>query len=87
MRVTNKMLTNELRRNLNTNMMRLDEFQRQLSTTKKLNRPSDNPAALVKALRLRTNLNEGEQYLSNINESVSFLETTDAALYNVGEIM
>jgi flagellar hook-associated protein 3 len=87
MRVTNKMLTNELRRNLNTNMMRLDEFQRQLSTTKKLNRPSDNPAALVKALRLRTSLNEGEQYLSNINESVSFLETTDAALYNVGEIM
>lgn len=87
MRITNKMLTNELRRNLNTNMMRLDEFQRQLSTGKKLNRPSDNPAGLVKALRLRTTLNEGEQYLSNINEAVSFLETTDAALYNVDEIM
>lgn len=87
MRITNKMLTNELRKNLNTNMMRLDEFQRQLSSGKKLNRPSDNPAALVKALRLRTSLNEGEQYLTNINESVSFLETTDAALYNVGEIM
>ena len=87
MRITNKMLTNELRKNLNTNMMRLDQFQRQLSSGKKLNRPSDNPAALVKALRLRTSLNEGEQYLTNINESVSFLETTDAALYNVGEIM
>lgn len=87
MRITNKMLTNELRRNLYTNMMRLDEFQRQLSTGKKLNRPSDNPAGLVKALRLRTTLNEGEQYLSNINEAVSFLETTDAALYNVDEIM
>lgn len=87
MRITNKMLTNELRKNLNTNMMRLDQFQRQLSTGKKLNRPSDNPASLVKALRLRTTLNEGEQYLANINESVSFLETTDAALFNVGEIM
>jgi flagellar hook-associated protein 3 len=87
MRITNKMLTNELRKNLNTNMMRLDQFQRQLSTGKKLNRPSDNPASLVKALRLRTTLNEGEQYLANINESVSFLETTDASLYNVGEIM
>lgn len=87
MRITNKMLTNELRRNLNTSMMRLDEFQRQLSTEKKLNRPSDNPAGLVKALRLRTTLNEGEQYLSNINEAVSFLETTDAALYNVNQIM
>jgi len=68
-------------------MMRLDEFERQLSTGKKLNRPSDNPAGLVKALRLRTTLNEGEQYLSNINEAVSFLETTDAALYNVNQIM
>lgn len=87
MRITNKMLTNELRKNLNTNMMRLDQFQRQLSTGKKLNRPSDNPASLVKALRLRTTLNEGEQYLTNINESVSFLETTDAALHNVNQIM
>lgn len=87
MRITNKMLTNELRRNLNINMNRLDEFERQLYTGKKINRPSDNPAGLVKSLRLRTNLNEGEQYLTNINEGVSFLATTDAALASVNEIM
>ena len=43
MRVTNKMLVNELNRNLTNNMLRMDKFQRQLSTTRKINtlrRPS-----------------------------------------------
>ncbi|MGB4018880.1 MAG: flagellin, partial [Syntrophomonadaceae bacterium] len=47
----------------------------------------DNPAGLVKSLRLRTNLVEGEQYLANINEGINFMETTDAALDNLTAIM
>jgi flagellar hook-associated protein 3 FlgL len=87
MRVTNKMLVNELNRNLANNMLRMDKFQRQLSTTRKINTPSDDPAGLVKSLRLRTNLIEGEQYLANINESLGFLDTTDAAFGNINEIL
>jgi len=87
MRVTNKMLVNELNRNLTNNMLRMDKFQRQLSTTRKINTPSDDPAGLVKSLRLRTNLIEGEQYLTNINESLGFLDTTDAAFGNINEIL
>lgn len=87
MRVTNHMLVNDLRRNLNNNMRYMDIYQRQLSTGRKLNLPSDDPAGLVKSLRLRTNLVQGEQYLANIGEAISFMETTEAALDNINSIM
>lgn len=86
-RITNNMLVNDLRYNLNNNMTNLDKYQRQLSTGRKINLPSDNPAGLVKSLRLRTNLVEGEQYLANINEGINFMETTDAALDNLNSIL
>lgn len=87
MRITSAMMVNDLVRNLNTNTQRLDEFQRQLSTGRKINQPSDNPSGLVKALRLRTALTENDQYLANINEANSFMETTDGALNNINEIL
>lgn len=81
------MLVNDLRRNLNNNMRNIDIYQRQLSTGRKINLPSDNPAGLVKSLRLRTNLLEGEQYLANIGEAINFMETTDSALDNIDSII
>lgn len=86
-RVTNNMLVNDLQRNLNTNMRHMDIYQRQLATGRKINLPSDNPAGLVKSLRLRTNLTEGKQYINNIGEAINFMETTDSALNNIGQIM
>ncbi|NLB89274.1 MAG: flagellar hook-associated protein FlgL [Syntrophomonadaceae bacterium] len=86
-RVTNNMLVNDLRRNLNTNMRYMDIYQRQLATGRKINLPSDNPAGLVKSLRLRTNLTEGAQYINNIGEAINFMETTDSALNNIGQII
>jgi len=86
-RITNNMLVNDLKRNLNNNMINFDKYQRQLATGRKINLPSDNPAGLVKSLRLRTNLVEGEQYLANINEGINFMETTDAALNNLNSIL
>lgn len=87
MRITPAMMVNGLIRNLNTNTRRLDEFQRQLITERKINRPSDDPSGVVKALRLRTALNENDQYLANINEAYSFMETTDGALNNINEFL
>jgi len=86
-RITNGMLVNELKYNLNNNYTNMDKYQRQLATGRKINLPSDNPAGLVKSLRLRTNLVEGEQYLANINEGINFMETTDAALGNLNSIL
>lgn len=87
LRITDGMLVNNSRRQMNSNLMSLDKYQRQISSGTTISRPSDNPAGTVKSLRLRTSLMEGEQYLSNINEAVSFMETTDASLDNVDQII
>ena len=87
MRITNFMLVNDLRRNLNNNLERMDEYQRQLSTGRVINKPSDNPAGIVKSLRLRTSLVEGDQYLDNIGEAVNFMQTTDSACNDINEVL
>ncbi len=86
-RVTNNMLVNDLRRNMNINMHQLEKYNRQLATTRKLNKPSDNPAGLVKSLSLRTDITESEQYLRNIGEVINFMETTDSALNDIGSVL
>jgi flagellar hook-associated protein 3 FlgL len=60
------MLVNDLNRNMYTNLSKMATLQQQLSSTRRINLPSDDPGGLVKALRLRTHLVEGEQYLANI---------------------
>ncbi|MGE5390240.1 MAG: flagellar hook-associated protein FlgL [Deltaproteobacteria bacterium] len=87
LRITDGMMVNNTRRHLNSNLMRLDEYERQISSGKTISKPSDNPAGTVKSLRLRTSLMEGEQYLDNINEALSFMQTSDGALNDVDEIM
>ncbi|HBQ25210.1 MAG TPA: flagellar hook-associated protein FlgL [Syntrophomonas sp.] len=86
-RVTNNMLINTLNRNLNTNMHQMEKYNRQLTTTRKINTPSDNPAGLIKSLRLRTDIIESEQYLRNIGEVINFMETTDSSLNDIGKIL
>lgn len=87
MRVTNSMITNDLRRNLSNNLERMSEMQTQISTERRINTPSDDPAGTVKSLRLRTNLVEGKQYLRNIGEAQSFMDTTDSTFTNINEIV
>lgn len=81
------MLVSALKNNLNTNLLRMEEIQRQLTTGKIINKPSDDPAGLVKSLRLRTNLNEGEQYNRNIGDGLGYMETSDGALLSINELM
>lgn len=87
LRITNSMMVNDLKRNMNTNMLRMAELQLQLSSGRKINKPSDDPAGIVTSLRLRSNLVESEQFRRNIDEAASFMQTTDDAMSMINEIM
>ncbi len=87
MRVTNFMMTHNIRYNLNENMRRLDKIQTWLSTTQKINRPSDNPTGIVNTLRYTSTIIESEEYLQKISEARNFLNSTDSALDNVTDIL
>jgi flagellar hook-associated protein 3 FlgL len=79
MRVTQSMLTNNMLKNLSQSYSRLDKYQDQLSTGKKINRPSDDPVVAMKGMNYRTDLTEIEQYQRNLSEAYNWMENTDSA--------
>jgi len=81
------MMANNLTYNLNQNLRRLEKIQTWLSTTKYINRPSDDPAGIVNTLRYTSYITEAEEYLTKIAEARNFLNSTDSALANVTEIL
>ena len=60
--------------NINTNKVYQDKLSTQMSTQKKVSRPSDDPVVSIRALRLRSNVTEVTQYYSkNIPDAESWL--------------
>ena len=83
MRVTNGMLANNMMRNINRNMTRMDKLQQNMATGKKFLKPSDDPIGVSRSLRLNTDIAVMEQYKRNVDDSISWLETTEMAMNNM----
>ncbi|HBP63677.1 MAG TPA: flagellar biosynthesis protein FlgL [Desulfosporosinus sp.] len=80
MRITNNMLSQNLLRNLETAQGKMDQLQNQLSSGHRINRPSDDPAGIQNAMRLKSNISSVEQWKSNTDEELSYMTTTDSTL-------
>ena len=84
MRVTSDMMMRGMLRNLSNNMEKLDRYNTQLGTGKRVRRPSDDPAVTSLQMRLRSELRRMEQYSENTVAGKTWLENTDDALAEVG---
>ncbi|MFD6442219.1 flagellar hook-associated protein FlgL [Peribacillus sp. NPDC060186] len=80
MRVTQSMLTNNMLSNLSKSYEKMGKLQEQVSTQKKFSKPSDNPVAAMMGMGYRTNLNQIQQYTSNISEATNWIDSTDDAI-------
>lgn len=88
MRITNKMMTNNVLTNINGNKNSLSKLEQQYSTGLKISKPSEDPIVAVRALKLRTNLNELNQYYEkNIPDALSWMDVTESALGTINEIL
>ena len=88
MRITNKMMTNNMLYNINTNKNTMDKLEQKYSTGLAIQKPSDDPIIAVRALKLRTNLSELNQYYEkNIPDALSWMESTESALKVASEII
>ena len=88
MRITNKMMTNNMLNNINKNKTNMTKLEEQYSTGKKIQKPSDDPIITVRALKLRTNLSELEQYHDkNIPDAKSWMDVTESTLTTVNDIL
>ena len=88
MRITNKIMQNNNLANINTNKILQDKLSTQMSSEKKISRPSDDPVVAIRALRLRSNVTEVTQYYSkNIPDADSWLNVTEEAIKNLAEVI
>ncbi|MDD3172613.1 MAG: flagellar hook-associated protein FlgL [Herbinix sp.] len=88
MRITNKMMTNNMMSNINKNKLNMTTLEEQYSSGKKIQRPSDDPIITVRALKLRTNLSELSQYYEkNIPDAQSWMDVTESALTTVNDVL
>lgn len=88
MRMTNKIMQNNSLYNINNNKVLQDKLSTQMSTQKKLTRPSDDPVVAIRALRLRTSVSELTQfYEKNAPDAESWLKVTEDALGTGAEVL
>lgn len=80
MRVTQQMLGNNMLNHLRNNLSRIDKIENQLSTTKRINRPSDDPVGVSYAMRYRSDLTANQQYQNNTDKALSWLDYMDTVV-------
>ncbi|MCK7521072.1 MAG: flagellar hook-associated protein FlgL [Ignavibacteriales bacterium] len=79
-RVTNRLMSDSVINNLLTNRTKLNNLHEQVSTGKKVSRPSDDPTSVLSILSDNVTLNQMNNYKKNIDSAKSELEVTDRVL-------
>ncbi len=84
MRITNSIIANNSKINVNGNKVSVDKMNQQMSDQKKIHAPSEDPVIAIRSLRLRGALNQIDQYYTkNIPDAMSWLDITETALTNM----
>ncbi|KEH98568.1 flagellar hook-associated protein FlgL [Clostridium botulinum] len=87
MRVTNKMLSNNFLADMKVNLENINKIQQQNTSGKKFRKPSDDPFAVARSMQLHTDINTNKQYSKNITDVSNWLDTTDTALGQAGNVL
>ncbi len=87
MRVTNKMVSNNLIANIQNNMQKLARTEEQMSAGSRILRPSDDPSSVSPLLAVKGNIQYNTQYMRNIDDGLSYLYSTDDTLGSVLEVV
>lgn len=86
-RITNQQMTQTVLDNNQRTLARIATYQDQLSSQKRFQKVSDDPVASRIAMRLRADLGKSDDWTGNIDNSLSFLSTTDSTLGEMSQAM
>lgn len=87
MRVTQSMLSNSNLKYISQSYNRFGKLQDQLNSGKKITRPSDDPVVAMKGMRYRSQVVEIDQFRRNLNEGFNWLDNSDSALDETGQVL
>jgi flagellar hook-associated protein 3 FlgL len=85
MRVTNSMITGQVIYNLQRSLSRFMKLETDLSSGRRINRPSDDAVGTVRDLRYRRELARATQFKENISTSLSLSGRYDTILSDIKE--
>lgn len=87
MRVSNNSITARLLQQVQESRARLAHVQEQTGSGKKVNRPSDDPAATGRIMTMHTELELNEQYARNSNTALADLTVSEASLASLADVL
>ena len=80
MRVTQSMIASHSLRNISQSYGRISASLEQMSSGKKISKPSDDPVIAQRGMYYRANLNEITQYNRNLSEAFLWMDNSEAAM-------
>jgi flagellar hook-associated protein 3 FlgL len=86
-RVTQSMLNSNMLFNLQQSNKSMEKYQEQVTSGKKVNKPSDDPVTAVRGMVYRSSLNDVDQYQRNAGDGISWMTSTDEALDEVTSVI
>lgn len=87
MRITEGMVARRVVSDLQTTRSKIADAQEQVSTGRKITRPSSDALGAERALRLKADLAETRQHQDNVGAAQDWLEVTDDALATIGDVI
>jgi flagellar hook-associated protein 3 FlgL len=87
MRITTKELQRNMLYVINDRYSDLADLQNQMSTGKRLQRPSDDPVDVANTLKLQTKSTELQQFKKNINDGLAFMGVTETAMESMNTLL
>lgn len=87
MRVTQSMLTSDFLRNISNSYQRMAKYQNQMSTGKKITKPSDDPVVAMMGMKYRTDLSHIKQYQRNISTANKWMSTSEDSMKEATSIL
>lgn len=85
-RITSNILTSNYLRNMKKNLNNMKTLQNQLASGKTIQKASENPYTASRSMQLNTEMSYNKQYNENIKDTSNWLDTTDTALAQMGNV-
>src|SRR4030042_4796227 len=87
MRVTWGMMVDNLLAGMSGAASRIQRYQTQLATGRRVNQPSDDPIGVIRILALRSGIERAQTYLDNVAQAREWMTVSETALQRAGSVM
>lgn len=87
MRITENLINAGFLQRTARTLFNMTQAQAQISSGKKISRPSDDPRVLSQSLELRSDLRRIEDFKENVSSATAFMSLTESSLQEISDLL